>query len=155
MTAPNTPSQQTTPAPSSTPSGGTPTNAPVSPPSPPEVWRAGPDAPEWARGKTGAEITAITQGLMDSLSRPSLPQPTPAASPAGQLPLDPQGYATGQDVTNAVAAAAQQFQPALERLAQQNAASTYRLVATDPRFSDVFAKYGPEVGQYLGNVPKA
>ena len=92
---------------------------------------------------------------MDSLSRPSLPQPTPAAPPPGQLPLDPQNYATGQDVTNAVAAAAQQFQPALERLAQQNAAATYRLVATDPRFSDVFAKYGPEVGQYLGNVPKA
>lgn len=149
MPDPSQPAAQPTPATPSTASGGTPTA------SPPEVWRAGPDAPEWARGKTGAEITAITQQLMESVTRQgTAPAPAPAA-PVAPGAIDPQAYATGQDILNAQQAAVAQFQPALERLAQQNAAATYRIVQTDPRYAETFQRYGPEVMTYLGQVPKA
>jgi hypothetical protein len=129
-----------TPAPSSPVPGGTPT----------AVWRAGPEAPAWARGKTAEEIMAVTNNLMESVARPQAPAPAPATPAA----IDPNAYMTGQDLLNAQSAALAQMQPAFQRLAEQNAAATYRLVATDPKHSEVFQKYGPEVTQYLAKVPK-
>lgn len=133
-----------TPAPLSTPAGTENTNVSASP------WRAGPEAPVWARGKTADEIMAITGNLMDAVVRPNAPTPTPTTPGA----IDPTAYATGQDILNAQQQAVNQFAPALQRLAEQNATSTHRMVATDPRFAEVFQKYGPEVSQYLARVPK-
>lgn len=135
-----------TPEPSSPAPGGTPTAAPA-----PEPWKAGPDAPAWARGKTADEIMRITDTLMQEVQQPA-PAP-PATAPTPGQPIDPNAYATGQDVLNAQSAAVQQFTPTLQRLAQQNAALTVRHVATDPRFADVFQKYGPEVHAMIARVP--
>src|SRR5207237_369510 len=137
---PNEPSNATNPTSglSSPAPSGTPTNAPAPAPSPPSPWRAGPNAPAWARDKTADEILGIANQLVEGLGRPSAPapvQPMPPAAPVGAPPgyVDPTAYVTGQDLNNAVQAAANQFTPALQRLADQNAASTYRLVASDPR----------------------
>lgn len=97
----------------------------------------------------------ITGQLMDSVTRPGTPTPAAPMPPANPTaPLDPGAYATGQDILNAQQAAVAQFAPQLQRLAQQNAASTYRLVSSDPRFVETFQKYGPEVTTYLANVPR-
>lgn len=137
-----------TPAPSSTPLGTTPTEPPKV-----EVWRGGPNLPEWARGKTAEEIVGITTNLMETVVRPGQPPAPPA--PVSQPAFDPNAYTTGQEVENIVQRTAQSFQPTLQKLAENNAAATYRLVANDPKFSEVFQKYGPEVMGYLANVPKA
>ena len=160
---PNEPSQSSSPtsALSSPAPSGTPTSAPAAPPTP-EPWRAGPNAPAWARDKTAEEILGIANQLVEGLGRPSAaapsaPQPSPQSAPVPAAPgyIDPTAYVTGQDLNNAVQAAANQFTPALQRLADQNAAATYRLVASDPRFSEVFQKYPQEVVAYLGRIPKA
>ena len=158
---PNEPSQTSGPTSglSSPAPSGTPTNAPAPSP-PPSPWRAGPNAPAWARDKTADEILGIANQLVEGLGRPSAPapaQPMPPAAPVGAPPgyVDPTAYVTGQDLNNAVQAAANQFTPALQRLADQNAASTYRLVASDPRFTEVFQKYPQEIVNYLGRIPKA
>jgi hypothetical protein len=97
----------------------------------------------------------ITGQLMDTVVRPAAPTPAVPNAPAAPQALDPNAYATGQDILNAQNAAVAQFQPALQRLAEQNAASTYRLVASDERFREVFQRYGPEVTSYLARIPKA
>lgn len=142
-----------TPTPSPLPGGET-TSAspPTSTPPAPAVWRAGDDAPAWARGKTGPEIVAFTQQLADSVARPNAPAPVQQGTQP--MPIDPSAYATGQDIINAQNQAVSQFAPQMQRFAEQNAALMYRQVQTDPRFTDVFQKYGPEVSGYLGRIPK-
>src|SRR5438105_397316 len=120
QSSPSPTSGLSSPAPS-----GTPTSAPAPAPSPPSPWRAGPNAPAWARDKTADEILGIANQLVEGLGRPSAPAPSPApanlppAAPPGYV--DPTAYVTGQDLNNAVQAAANQFTPALQRLADQNA----------------------------------
>lgn len=90
--------------------------------------------------------------LMDAVLRST---PTPAAPAPAAPSYDPQAYTTGQDVENIVRATAQQFQPAIERLAEQTATAIYQNTSRDPRYTDVFQKYGPEVTQYLARIPRA
>lgn len=137
-----------TPATPSTVSGGTPTE-----PAKAEPWRAGAEAPAWARGKTGEEILAITNQFVEQVVRPAAPAPV-AQAPSVPTALDPQGYVTGQDLLNAQQQAVSQFAPTLQRLAEQNALSTYRLVSSDPKYAEVFKNYGPEVSQYLARLPR-
>src|SRR5256885_11090253 len=104
---PNEPSNATSPMSglSSPAPSGTPTNAPA--PSPPSPWRAGPNAPAWARDKTADEILGIANQLVEGLGRPSAPapaQPMPPAAPVGAPPgyVDPTAYVTGQDLNNEI-----------------------------------------------------
>lgn len=117
-----------------------------------------PNVPEWARGKSASEILAITQQLVETQaygrSQPAPPQqqpPQPSYQPPAGNPND-DDYVTGRDLRALRASATQEFQPLIQQLAQQHAATAYNIAKRD--HADIFRRYEPEIVQVLGRVPR-
>lgn len=156
MTAPNvTPETGATPSPPSGTAPGTPAATPSgSPPSPPPVWTAGPNAPEWARGKNPEEILGIaTQlaGIVQNFNQQSrVPdmqrQPEPSTM---EIPDD--DFVSGRQVKQYLAQAAQQFQPRIDQGAALGASANVGYARQ--QYADEFRRWGPEIDSYIARLP--
>lgn len=136
-----------TPPPSPAPGASTPASG-----TPPAEWRAGPESPEWARGKTGPELLAISARLADELSRPAAPPP-PQNAPIQVTDDDfiRNPLAAAQMVADQrMAAAMDPMQKAMQGFAVSNAAIQRSLAAQ--QYPDVFSKWGAEVDEAMKNV---
>lgn len=158
-TTPEVPQQPTaTPQlPSSpTPHSGTPTSGSESVPTdliaPEYRYPSNENIPQWARGKSAAEILSLTQELIDSGTRGAnqIPQAPPAS-----LPSDEE-YITGGQLRQHVNAAQQQamsqVSPYLKTVADQQAIMSYNLAKRD--HAETFKKYEPEILTVLNRVPR-
>jgi hypothetical protein len=154
MTAPNPPDSTS----SSTPPG-------TLPPAAVEPVRFGADAPEWARGKTPAELNATLEqlaalaqrGLTQPQAQPPQqsgyqPSPYTATQAAALMPPGPDDYVTGQHIQQYRDQVLQQAQgyanPAIEMAASGN------LDRVKEKYSKEFAKYGPEIFGLISRIPK-
>ena len=167
-------------APTSNAGGTSPQGAPQGSPSQPQApaadpWRAGNDAPEWARGKTPEEILGIAKQLAGVVQQHIQGGTAPAASPSpfaqsphtpqpsygGYQPPQPQQpsynpspdeYVTGRDLQTWGQQAVQQVQPQLQAAIEMTASGNLAQIQRD--YATAFQKYGPEIYSTLANVPK-
>lgn len=121
-----------------------------------------PNLPDWARGKTAAEILALTQQLVDDRVRGTQRQepqqqyqPPQGYQPTQQYQSNPgdEDYVTGKDLKALRQAAMAELQPHLQQVMNQNAAAAYRMAKRE--YADVFKKYEPEIVAVLGNVDRS
>jgi len=162
---PTPPTGQTTePQPASTP------ETPTSSPSP--EWRAGDDAPPWAKGKSAEEVLGIASQMYGTLEKfnqtgnlaqPPQSQQVPQAAP--QYPTQPpvahqlaelagDDYVTGGQVQQWAAGQMnqinQQNQAQFAGYAQQLAGIAKSQVRG--RHQDVFDRYGPEIEMQISQI---
>jgi len=130
--------------PSSAPPGTAPTE--------PKEWRAGDNAPSWAKGKSPEEILGIAQQLY-SFAETAVRQPTPVQPPPqrdwGQLRDD--DYVDGATLRGAAQALNQQVGQGMQGLYQMQAESNLAQIKRDHR--DAFSKWGPEIQVKLNQLP--
>lgn len=141
---------------SSTPPGTTDTSATASPPNLVEKWRAGDDAPAWARGKSSEEILGIAKSLVDTFQRTgNAPAASAAAAPAAPAPINyaDDDYITGAQLRNILSdAATRSVQPAISQSVDLAASANLGLMRQ--QYAKDFQRYGPEITQRLATVPK-
>ena len=150
-----------TPTPESVqpPSSPTPPSTPRTPPTP-EVWRAGPNAPAWAAGKTGEELLGITQQLAQVVEQQNRNAPA-NVQPANQLyaQMQDQGptfadddYLTGKQVKQFAQQIQKQQNPLIDQLTQMTASTSLGLI--QQKYGDQFKRYGPEIHATLTQIPR-
>lgn len=145
MTAPNsgTTSTNGSSAPTSTAPGGT--NAPAE-------WRAGDNAPAWARGKSAEEILGIANSLVDALPTATTPaaapaQPGASAAPAsGAVDIADDDYINGATLKR-ILATRQPDTSGAEFMASTNLHLVRQEYAKD------FDRFGPELSALIAKVP--
>ncbi len=156
--APKVPPSSTLPggtASSATPSAEAATGAAPTSPTSVEPYRypANENVPEWARGKTAAEVLSVAQGALNAFGRPAAGTAMPASA-APQAPVSTQGIdddaiLTGRDAKRLF----EQFvSPSLANNVENTAANSLA-VARSTHAKD-FERYGPEITQELAKVPK-
>lgn len=151
---------QPPPTPSPTPSG---TSSPAAPPQPPPTeFRFGPEAEEWMRGKTPAEVSALARQLAQvaaqALQQPAYqqaPVPQPPAPPSPPA-IDPNDLVTGRQLLDAQSQVAQQIRDQAAALAAPaiTMAAQASLDAIRSKYPKEFGKYGPEIYGQLTHVPR-
>lgn len=144
MTAPSagTTSTNGSSVPTSAPPGGT--NAPAE-------WRAGDNAPAWARGKSAEEILGIANSLVDALPSAAAAAPAPAQSGApaangGSVDVADDDYINGATLKRILATRGQDTS-SHEFMASTNV----HILKQECR--DDFDKYGPEISGLIANIP--
>ena len=157
------PTGQTT-EPQTEPTVETPTSSPAEP------WRAGDDAPSWAKGKSAEEVLGIASQMYGTLEKfnqtgnitpPQQPQyqtpptPQPQAPPPQSAELAGDDYVTGGQVQ-------QWAQQQMQRVNQQNQAQfqgyAQQLAGIAKgqvrgKHQDVFNRYGPEIEMQIAQLP--
>lgn len=112
--------------------------------------------PEWARGKTAAELLGVTKALVGSFPRGGTTAPPPSGLPPVSSPapkvLDPEGYVTGKDFTEAASAFQSQFRGDVDSAVEMAANANFGL--TRNQYQKEFARYLPEIQAKLSTVPK-
>lgn len=138
-------------APTGTPPGSGGNGQTPPPASAPEQWRAGPNAPAWARGKSADELLALSVQMAAALQAP--PAAAPVAAPA--LPTDddfinrPSESAT-RIADARMASALNPVQAALESFAATQA-QTVRSLAAE-RHKAEFGRWGAEIDTLMQTV---
>lgn len=114
--------------------------------------------PEWAQGKTPAEVLAIGKGLEQTLrdsmlrSNPA-PAPQPTAPTQPDVGFDPNEYLTGARLNEQAPRLVERaMQPHMEQVFAMTAENNLETVRREN--ADVFSKWGPEVYGKLAHVPK-
>ena len=133
-------------------------------------YKFGPDSPSWAQGKTPEELVQMTESLyttvqnMQYTQQPTPPTPAPAAPVAHQPTVgtsmpDPSLAYTDPTQYNTQLSAWQKLetQRMLEQQAQPLMQSNAELAKAEskrnPKYADIWAKYGPEIEAQLATVP--
>lgn len=158
--------------PTTVPPGSSNGNSPA--PAPEFRYGDGPDVPEWARGKTAAEVLGIANnatGALQTFIRTGQPPQTPQPPAAYQPPAwetqprnpqngqwTPQGIDPDQPLTWAQVQqlapqlVQQSMQPQMQAIAQNTASLAYDTVVREE--SKAFTKYGPEINALLARIPR-
>ena len=145
-----------TPTPPPSPTPPTTTSGSVTPPETP-VWRAGPNAPQWAANKTGDELLAQNIAMYGVLERfnqqNTVPQqPTQVSAQQGVGEIADDDFLTGRQAKDLLNRFQQQFsQPNPDVV---NLAASASLGIIQQKYAKEFAKYGPEIQATLTQVPK-
>jgi hypothetical protein len=137
--------------PSSTPPGTGTGSAPATPPE----FKFGADAPGWAQGKSAKEILGIAQQYVDAYERQQ--SYTPQQQQQEEQYEAPQGqeeYVTSKGLQAAIAQAMKQVAPAIAQPTEAAASALYATIRRDPKFSEYFNKYEPEIQGVLSRIPR-
>ncbi len=138
----------------------TPSTAPASSPpaSGPPEFRFGndPSVPEYARGRTAAEVLALTESLHQAVRSMTPPAPPPqAAAPPAGLSLADEFLLRPEEATRKVAddVFAARMAPALQGLQgiAQQFAQTQRVLA-ESKWDTEFRKWGPEIDALMAQA---
>jgi hypothetical protein len=146
---PETPEAQEQP--SSTPPG---TGTGSATPEPPKEFRFGAEAPGWAQGKSANEILGIAQQYVDAYERQQSYQPQQQQEERYDPPQGQDEYVTSKGLQAAIAQAMKQVAPAIAQPAEAAASALYATIRRDPKFSEYFNKYEPEIQGVLSRIPR-
>jgi hypothetical protein len=141
--------------PSSTPPG-TGTGSAPAPTEPPKEFRFGADAPQWAQGKSANDVLGIAQQYVDAYERQQSYQPQQQQQEERyEAPQGQEEYVTNRSLQAAIAQAMKQVAPAIAQPTEAAASALYATIRRDPKFSEYFSKYEPEIQGVLSRVPRA
>jgi hypothetical protein len=131
---------------------------PAAAPTPPSAseWRypATDAVPEWARGKSAAEVLAITQSYHDAFNRGGPPAPAAApAAPAAAATFADDTIVTGKELRAVLDAAVQRYAAPVQQSVDMAASGVYGIARQT--YKREFDKYGPEIQVELSKIPRS